>query len=53
MQWYGEERGAQLAADAKEKAVADFGDPRAEARLEHALGGSVIEARECTKTKPD
>ncbi len=53
MQWYGDERGGQLAADAKEKAVADLGDPNAEARLNQALGGSMIEARECTKKKPD
>jgi len=53
MQWYGDGRGGQLVADAKEKAVADLGDPRAEERLNDALGGSVIEARECAKKKPE
>jgi hypothetical protein len=53
MQWYGDQRGQQLAEDAHDKAVADYGDPEAPARLNKALGGAKIEARECTKKKPD
>lgn len=53
MQWYGEDRGQQLGADAYEKAIADLGDPGAAARLEKALAGAKIEARGCTKKKPD
>lgn len=53
MQWYGEVREQQLAADAHDKAISDLGDPGAEPRLEKALGGAKIEARECTKKKPD
>jgi predicted small lipoprotein YifL len=53
MQWYGEDRGRQLGEDAYYKALADTGDPNAQEKLERSLDGSVVEARDCAKKKPD
>ena len=50
--WYGDERGRQLASDADRIAYAESGDPAARERVGRAFAGVSIDARECTKQKP-